>query len=937
MTPNFGSMRKCIAFGLLGWLLTLNCLAQDSLVFIPQSNQPFQPLSHHLQMLEDRQGMLGSERVIGNDTLIYKPIAPSGKIDPRSTYWIKLQLQPSFSSDSFFIGLPSSQTAGINQGNDKVDIWVGSSAVGYIHYETGTLTPLSKRPVRDPVNRNLFPVQLRAGQPLVIYWRIQRTMNFEELQLNFALQHASVVHPADNFFDKTMWFYTGVMLILFIFGLVFSIITRERSFISFTCSAFLLCAHGLMLNSENNFVRLLIPESPALQFQFFTLLTAAFVLFLMQFTRAFAETRRLVPRWDKFLLGVMAALSVLVVVDILLQQFNPALSVPVFFVFMIFISFLVIGIRLMFTKNLYARLTGFAILWLFSFQILGVLWNMNLVPAWIPNPWFIAQVGMMIILFFALAYRFKQSAKEKAEAAKVIELDAIKSRFFANISHEFRTPLTLMLGPLKQMEENTLDEKQQKKYINMIRRNGDRLLQLINQLLDLSKLESGKMDLQVAKTDITGFLKAIAASFESLAEQNQVNYHIHFPEENIIGWVDRDKLEKIVVNLLSNAFRFTPVNGTVSFSVENDDKRLRFIVQDNGVGMPKEQLSKIFDRFHQVAGTEGGTGIGLSLAKELLQLHKGQVSVQSDTGKGSSFRISIPIAPEFYNPAEINSGLATQAKFSSNSSEASYIKEEIVEELVQDDSLPLVLIVEDNPDLQQYISDTLRSQFQVQIAPNGKAGMQKATELIPDCIISDVMMPEMDGIEMCGRLKKEGATSHIPIILLTAKAGSGSRIEGLQTGADDYLIKPFDGAELVVRVQNLVEQRKQLRERYSREVISIQPDLVELPSLEHSFIQQVRNIIEENIDNELFGVSELADSIHLSRSQLHRKLKSLTGQAPNELIRHYRLERAMQFLQQNSGTIAEISYQTGFSSPAYFSKCFSDRYGYPPGDMKKKV
>ena len=276
-----------------------------------------------------------------------------------------------------------------------------------------------------------------------------------------------------------------------------------------------------------------------------------------------------------------------------------------------------------------------------------------MLPDWFPNPWAIAQIGMMGILFFGLAYRFKQSAREKAEAAKVLEMDAIRSRFFANISHEFRTPLTLMLGPLKQWEENLPDPGTQKKYIGMMRRNGDRLLQLINQLLDLSKLESGKMELKVARTDITGLLKALAASFESLAEQNQINYHIHFPEDNIMGYVDRDKLEKIVVNLLSNSFRFTTANGSVSFVVEYDGKRLRITVQDNGVGMPKEQLDKIFDRFHQVDGTEGGTGIGLSLVKELLQLHKGQVSVQSEAGRGSTFRISLPVSAEFYNNSEI--------------------------------------------------------------------------------------------------------------------------------------------------------------------------------------------------------------------------------------------------------------------------------------------
>ncbi|MEO7982563.1 MAG: ATP-binding protein, partial [Bacteroidota bacterium] len=713
------------------------------------------------------------------------------------------------------------------------------------------------------------------------------------------------------------------------------LIIREKPFIWFTSIAAVLTIHMQLLNPENTLTQWLIPDQPVYQYHFFSLLTTGFGILILQFTRTFAKTKQLLPVWDKILLVVMSFIAVLSLISLALLELKPATTIPVYFFLASFVATIVIAARLVLTKDLFARWSGFALLWLFVFQFLGILWNYHVLPSWFPNPWAIAQIGMMIILFFGLAYRYKQSVKQKAEATKVLEMDAIKSRFFANISHEFRTPLTLMLGPLKQLEENTIEPGQQKKYISMMRRNGDRLLQLINQLLDLSKLESGKMELKTANTDLTGLLKAIASSFDSLAEQNQINYHVHFPEENIIGYADRDKLEKIVVNLLSNAFHFTAANGTVSFSVEKDEKRLRFTVQDNGVGMPKEQLDKIFDRFHQVAGTEGGTGIGLSLAKELLQLHKGQISVQSETGKGSSFRVSIPIAAEFYSATEMNAHSPVMVNgITSHNNELILLTD--TEEAITDTSLPLVLITEDNTDLQQYISDTLRSQFQVQVAGNGKIGLQKAIEFIPDCIISDVMMPEMDGIELCKRLKQEPATSHIPVILLTAKAGSGSRIEGLQTGADDYLIKPFDGTELIVRIQNLIEQRKQLRERYSKQVISILPEEI-TPSLEHDFIITVRRVIEENIDNELFGVAELANTVHLSRSQLHRKLKALTGQAPNELIRNYRLERALQLLQQHSGNISEVAFQTGFSSPAYFSKCFSDRYGYAPGELKKKA
>ncbi|MBI5858311.1 MAG: tetratricopeptide repeat protein [Sphingobacteriales bacterium] len=523
---------------------------------------------------------------------------------------------------------------------------------------------------------------------------------------------------------------------------------------------------------------------------------------------------------------------------------------------------------------------------------------------------------------------------EHAEAEKLRHLDKMKNSFFANISHEFRTPLTLMIGPLKQMEQGKLDEDSSKKYMKMMRHNGERLLHLVNQMLDLSKLESGKLGLQVSKTDISGLIKATVYSFNSMAEQKQVNYHTHFPEHEIIGWIDRDKFQKIVTNLLSNAFKFTPENGSVSVDVENGDKRIRITVGDSGPGIPKEQLDKIFDRFYQVEGTEGGTGIGLSLVKELVQLHKGQISVSSDTGRGASFRFSIPVAREFYSDDDVEiSGKETSAI---STVPASGYAEEQVKEVIGDSSLPTVLIVEDNTDLQQFISDTLKKEFNVTLAGNGKDGIEKAVQLIPDLIVTDVMMPVVDGVVMTNEIKKNEKTSHIPVIMLTAKATAESKIEGLKTGADDYLVKPFDGDELIARIQNLIEQRRKLRELYSKKIISITPDKVELQSQENIFLEKIRAAIDENLDNEMFGVVNLANAANMSRSQLHRKLKALTGEAPNELIRNFRLERAMDLLQKNAGNITEVAFMTGFSSPAYFSKCFNDRYGFSPTEVKKQ-
>lgn len=523
---------------------------------------------------------------------------------------------------------------------------------------------------------------------------------------------------------------------------------------------------------------------------------------------------------------------------------------------------------------------------------------------------------------------------EHAEAEKLRHLDKIKNSFFANISHEFRTPLTLMLGPLKQMEQGNLDESSSKKYLKMMRHNGERLLHLINQMLDLSKLESGKMELQVSKTDITGLLKAAVYSFNSMAEQKQVNYHTHFPEHEIIGWIDKDKFQKIVSNLLSNAFKFTTENGSVSVAIENGDKRIRITVQDSGTGIPKEQLDKVFDRFYQVEGTEGGTGIGLSLVKELIQLHKGQISVSSDWGKGASFRLSIPVAREFYSDEEIKMTAEVSATISSIPSVTNSANEP--GDAITDSSMPTVLIVEDNADLQQFISDILKREFNTAVAGTGKEGIEKALLLIPDLIVTDVMMPVMDGVAMTNEVKQNEKTSHIPVIMLTAKATAESKIEGLKTGADDYLVKPFDGDELIARIQNLIEQRKKLRELFSKKIISITPDKVEVQSHENIFLEKVRSCITENLDNEFFSVVELANAVNMSRSQLHRKLKALTGEAPNELVRNFRLERALDLLQKGAGNVTEVAFMTGFSSPAYFSKCFSERYSYSPAEVRKK-
>ncbi|MEO6720389.1 MAG: ATP-binding protein [Ferruginibacter sp.] len=933
-----------LLLNLLGF--NLQAKAQDSAttdIFVPAMNEPVQYLQNHLWAINDEKGQLRIDDFLQNkvSNTAFHNAANISKADPLSAWWCKINISPSFSSSDFLIGLPFEASSGLNNGNDLADVWITKDNKVLYTYHTGNLNPVSQRPVAMPVNQNLFPIVLRTGEPITVYWRIQRTKNFVAPQFHFALQHKNFITPTSHI-DKHInaanvaVLYLGMMSILFIFGLVFLLISRQKTFIWFTLLAACLGLHILLLHPANYLTYWFFAEHPVLQFHAFIWLIGLFNISVLMFIRAFVNTRKLLPVWNKIILGLVFFIGSLALTQSILLEVNPHFELPFFIYLLAFMSSLFIGLRLVFAKNIFAQWMGGALLWLFSFQVLGILWNQQLLPAWFFNPWVIAQVGMMIIIFFALAYRFKRSAKEKAEADKVMEMDKIKSRFFANISHEFRTPLTLIQGPLQQIEEitnakeGTVDVPV--RHIKTMRRNTDRLLELVNQLLDLSKLDSGKMKLQIIKGDLIQLLKALTGSFESMAERKSIHYHVHFPEQTSIVFFDKDKLEKIVSNLLINAFKYTPEHGTVAVTVDIEDGRLRFAVEDNGPGIPKKELDKIFDRFYQVEGTEDkGSGIGLALVKELADLYRGQISVSSEPDKGCRFKVSLPIDKNLFRENEFIYGeWQADASFINRPVED---KETVAVKESMQSHLPLLLIVEDNKDLRVFIKEIVQQYYQVSEAANGKEGLEKAITEVPDIIVSDVMMPVMDGFAMAEKLRKDERTSHIPVILLTAKAGQQHKLEGLETGADDYLTKPFDARELLLRIQNLVNQRKLLRKKFAGD-ISLKPSEIAVTSAEEMFLNKVLQAVEKNMGKEAFGVEELAKEVAMSRSQLHRKLIALTGQAPSEILRNTRLLRAKELLQKRAATPSEVAYQVGFNSHTYFSKCFKEEFGISPGEVK---
>ena len=582
--------------------------------------------------------------------------------------------------------------------------------------------------------------------------------------------------------------------------------------------------------------------------------------------------------------------------------------------------------------------------------------------------------GILILLALFGAFQFwrnktrlkrKEAALElslkKAEANKLKELDSLKSTFFANISHEFRTPLTLILGPVQQALETVPASEEiegvkevpvKGRHLEVVRRNALRLQNLIDQLLELSKLDSGKMDLQVCQGNLIQVIRSLVFSFESLAERKRIHFQTSFPSELPEAFFDRDKWEKVLVNLLSNAFKFTPENGTIRVEVKEVSAGIRVSISDTGKGMDADETSKIFDRFYQVKSNgqpdSTGTGIGLSLVKELVELHRGQISVDSVRGKGTTFKLTLPFKREAFLANEFGSSQFGSSTVSSSSvqqsdhtlvltSNGSTATDELTNSKT-DELNPLLLIVEDNPDLRHFIAETMQKDYQVLVAANGKLGLETAIEKTPDLIISDVMMPEMDGFEMCETLKKDERTSHIPIILLTAKAGQRHKVEGLETGADAYLTKPFDEKELTVRARNLVEQRKRLKEQNanlldSKSLIDLKPKEVAVTSADQRFLEKVTSVIEANMDNEFFSVEDLASEVAFSRSQLHRKLKAMIGKSPNVLIRDFRLTRAKELLEKGAGNVSEIAMEVGYSSVSYFTRSFKQAFGVSPSEV----
>lgn len=555
-------------------------------------------------------------------------------------------------------------------------------------------------------------------------------------------------------------------------------------------------------------------------------------------------------------------------------------------------------------------------------------------PTW-RQTWFIA----LIIAFLATISAFVLRLIHRNRIIR--ELSDARQKLFTNVSHEFRTPLTLLLGPLQQMRKILHRDHPLRQQVELMQRNGLRLLRLVNQVLDFQKIEAGRLYLEPSLDDVMGFISQIASSFDSIAKEKRITFQVEISPVAYRASFDPDKLEKIIYNLLANAFKFTSPKGQVHLKAviaadHQPDPRLEMVIRDSGIGIPQKELTNIFDRFYQVDNHahrhRGGTGIGLNLVKELVSLHNGTIRVESEENKGTTFYVTLVLnseaSAEIKGPAPAAPDLELDPVILAIPKPGLADKDSVKK--------PLILLVEDNEDMRQFIRQDLQPRYRILEAETGSAGLALASRKPVDLIISDIMMPEMDGIEFCKRIKTDERFSHIPVILLTARSSFRHKMEGLETGADDYITKPFHTRELEIRVRNLIQTRRLLRERFRRQMPKELKE-VTVTSMDEKFLRRAMEIVEKRLDNPDYTVDLFSRDMAMSRVGLYHKLKALTDQSVQEFIFSLRLKRAAQLLQESGLTVTEVAFQVGFKDSSHFTKLFKKQFGAPPSSFRPKT
>ena len=847
----------------------------------------------------------------------------------------------------------------------KVDIFVEQADGTYLHQLNGIYRPHTQKEYIPQIEGVFTKISLPPNQPIAIYFRGKSERTGILPSFVVTMQHTTTFYENLQKKKNNHAFFIGFTAMMLLYNIILYFFGGDRSFIFY--SIYLIALIIYASYNSGDLADWLQPILFANHPEYAYLSKFAIYIGLMAyiaFMRNFLILSQLMPKWDRLFKYLFWVGIPWIIVDFIVtvqSNFSYAAADKVTFIYILlfFITSLVFIFQLfkIGDKKGYFIVAGL-VFWFSGILITLIAWGQDAGF----SLFFLKTGSVLEIIAFSLglAYRQRENVKakeqvhfqleksklvqkqEQAEAQRLKDLDEIKSRLYTNITHEFRTPLTVIMG----MNENMHDYPEEQK---LIRRNSKNLLRLINQLLDLSKAESVTLKLHKQSGDIVAYLQYLTESFQSMATDKGILL-TYYPEEEVLQMLyDEVKIQHIFYNLLSNAIKFTAEGGKVILNLQTEeiDKQdfLKVRVKDTGIGIPEAQKAHIFDRFYQADNSNSrqgeGSGIGLALVKELVQLMQGKIEVNSQVGRGTEFIIYLPIE-------------ARQSELTTTPKEAPLPFEMAMNTIIipsnelkvtaketsAKDELPLLLIIEDNLDIITYIQSILSKNYTIHTAKNGQLGIDKAISLVPDIIISDVMMPLKDGYEVCETLKTDTHTSHIPIILLTAKTAQDDKVKGLKQGADAFLTKPFHKEELLVRLKKLIAIRQQLQQRYDAGVsIHHQPTTTPedpLTTAEDIFIQTLQNKIYEHLDNPNLSIPQLAQLMLMERTQLYRKVKALTGKSIVKYLRSIRLQKGADLLRNSDLSVSEITYAIGFKDPSYFARTFHKEFGKSPRDFRKQ-
>ncbi|WP_062053498.1 ATP-binding protein [Aquimarina longa] len=740
---------------------------------------------------------------------------------------------------------------------------------------------------------------------------------------------------------KYLEFYSGATSIACLLFLVSFFISRDKNFLNY--SLYLFCVTGIFAPDTPFLFSLLNSIHPMLLHYINQLSVIGASFFYFYFVYCILEFKTNYTRLYKFSNYFLSSIILFASINLIVSILNPYLNyrIDVFFAFRVVFgsTTLVVFISLFsIRKDLISKVVLISSFLLIIGNIASIITSNGL--------YFLNTVLVEILIFSGIvSYNNKRNVASRIKSQlalnnerelkkELIQLDKVKSHFFSNISHELRTPLTLISGPIQNKLMNKDLSKKDRADFQLVLNNSNRISELVNQLLDISKIEAGSMTLSLQKVKPIQQISAIAKDFEYLASLKNINFLTYLNNHDKEGWLDRDALYKIVTNLISNAIKYTPENGAIICNAYIKKDKLFVDIKNTGKGLSKEQQQLVFKRFYQTHDAQSGSGIGLALVNELVKLHEGTIAVDSKPNEWTSFNLTISLHKNTIKNAvviEKKPSIITPSIIH-NPSVTCTNKPKID---LKNNDRPILLIIEDNKDLNQLLQDNFKNQYRIISSTNGKKGCELAIKHIPDIIISDIMMPKKDGIDLTKELKNDERTNHIPIILLTAKAGEENELSGLQTGADEYMIKPFNQKILATKITNLLAIRKKLQLRYSQEIV-LTPKDIAITSVDENFLNRIQKIVDKQMITSSFTIEEFSKSIGMSRMQLHRKLKALTGLTSSEFIRSQRLKLAAQLLKNSDTNVSQVGYSVGFNDHSYFTKCFKKVYNCTPSEYAIK-